>query len=119
MIKDKIGKVEIVIQYFPTSDLRDNINTKAIQGNLFYKMRGRLMGIGEDYADEIERRDTHPNLMPSRECAVNVSAKDKSVLTKSVDIVKVLVVAKDALLNANKKTQASVAALLITRTMTQ
>ena len=31
MIKDKIGKVEIVIQYFPTSDLRDNINTKMLR----------------------------------------------------------------------------------------
>ena len=60
-----------------------NINTKALKGSLFYKMRGHLMGIGEDYDDEIERRNTHPDLLPSQECAVNVLVKDVSVLTKS------------------------------------
>ena len=67
MIKDNIGKDEIVIQYCPTGGIWDNINTKALQGSLFYKMRGRLMGIGEDYDDDIERRNTHPDLLPSQE----------------------------------------------------
>ena len=72
----------------------DDINTKALQGSLFYKMRGRLMGIGEDYYDEIEGRNNHPDLLPSQECAVNVSAKALSVLTKEEAIVKLLAVAK-------------------------
>ena len=75
------------------------------------------MGISEGYDDEIERLDTHPNLLPSQECAVNVSAEDASVLTKAGHIVKVLAVAKAALLNATKKTQAAVAALMLTITM--
>ena len=83
MIKDKIGKDEIVIQYCPTDDMWADINTKALQGSLFYKMRGHLMGIGEDNYDDIERQNTHPDLLPSQECAVNVLAKDISVLTKS------------------------------------
>ena len=49
IIKGNFGKGEIVIQYCPTGDMLDNINTKALQGSLFYKMRGRLTGIGEDY----------------------------------------------------------------------
>ena len=63
MIKDNIGKGEIVIQYFPTGKRWADINTKALQGSMFYKMRGRLMGIGEDYDDEIERRNNHLDLL--------------------------------------------------------
>ena len=117
MIKYKIGKGEIVIQYCPNGGIWAGINTKALQGILFYKMRGRLMGISEDYDDEIERRNTHLDLLPSQECDVNVSAKDLSVIKKSGAIVKVLAVVKSALTNATKKTQAAVAALLLTRTM--
>ena len=53
MIKDKIGKGEIVIQYCPTGDMWADINTKALQGSMFYKIRGCLMGIGEYYYDKI------------------------------------------------------------------
>ena len=73
MIKDNIGKGEIIIQYCPTGDMWDNINTKDLQGSLFYKMRSLLMGIGKDYNDDIERLNTHPDLLPSQECAENVS----------------------------------------------
>ena len=65
MIKDKIGKGEIIIQYSSTGDMWANINSKALQGSLFYKMHGRLMGIGEYYYDDIESLNTHPDLLPS------------------------------------------------------
>ena len=80
-------------------------------------MRSRLLGIGEDYDDGIERLNYHPDLLPPQECADNESAKNSSLLAKSGDIVKVLKVAQNALPNATRKTQASVAALLFTRTM--
>ena len=73
MIKYKIGKGEIFIEYFTTGDMWDNINTKDLQGSLFYKMRSLLMGIGKDYTDDIERLNSHPDLLPSQECADNVS----------------------------------------------
>ena len=117
MIKDKIDKGEIVIQYFPTGDMWDDINTKALQGSLLYKMRGRMMGIGEYYDDDIDSLNTHPDLLPSQECSDNVSAKYASVLVKVGAIVKVIEVAQNALPNATRKTQATVAALLLTRTM--
>ena len=119
MIKDKIGKGEIIIQYFPTGDMWANINTKALQESLFYKMRGFLKGIGEDYDDDIERINTHPDLLLSHECAYHVSVEDKSLLTKAGDIVKVLKVNHNKLPNTTKKTQAAVAALLFNRTMAQ
>ena len=119
MIKDKIGKGETVIQYCPTGDMWANINTKALQGILFYKIHGRLMGIGEDYDDDIEKFNNHPDLLTSQECADHVSAENTSVLVKVEDIVKVLEVSQNALPNATNKTQADVAAFLFTITMAQ
>ena len=55
MIKDKIGKVYVIIQYCPTGDMWEDINTKALQGSLFYKMRARLMGVDDNYNDDIEK----------------------------------------------------------------
>ena len=74
MIKDKIGKDEIVIQYCPTGDMWADINTKDLQESLFYKMRGCLMGIIADYDDDIQRLNTHTYLLPSQECTDNESA---------------------------------------------
>ena len=53
MIKDKIGKGEVIIQYCPTGDMWADINTKALQGNLFYKMRAQFMGVDDNYDDDI------------------------------------------------------------------
>ena len=117
VIKYNIVKGEIVIQYCPTGEMWDNINTKALQGRLFYKIRGHLMGISESYDDEIERLNTHPDLMPSKECNINVSAKDASVLTKECAIVKSLAFSKAAFPNSTKRTQAAVEDLIHTRTM--
>ena len=64
MIKYNIGKGEIVIQYFPTDDMWANININTLQGSLFYRIRGRLMGSSEDYDDDIESINTNPNLLP-------------------------------------------------------
>eukprot|EP00957_Ditylum_brightwellii_P001759 135021-Ditylum_brightwellii.AAC.1 len=66
MIKDKIGQEEVIIQYCPTNDIWANINTKALQGSLLYKMRACLMGVDEDYHDDIERENTHPTLLPQK-----------------------------------------------------
>ena len=55
MIKDKVEKGEIIIQYYPTGDMWVDINTKALQGSLFYKMRAHLMGIDENYHNDLER----------------------------------------------------------------
>ena len=66
-----------------------DINTKVLQGSLFYKIRGHLMGIDEDYDGGFERLNTHQNLLPSQECAYRVSDKDASVLAAIVKVLKV------------------------------
>ena len=64
MIKDKVGKGEVIIQYCTTGDMWADINTKALQGSLFYKMRALLMGVDVNYDDDIENQNTHPDLSP-------------------------------------------------------
>ena len=64
MIKDKVGRGEVIIQYYPTGDMRADRNTKALQGGLFYKMCTRLMGVPENYDNDVERQNTHVDLLP-------------------------------------------------------
>ena len=64
MIKDKVGKGEVIVQYCPTGDMWADINTKALQGSLFNKMQARLMEVDENYHNELKRLATHPDLLP-------------------------------------------------------
>ena len=83
MIKDKIGKGEIIIQYCPTGDMWADINTKALQGNLFYKMQARLMGVDENYHDNLECEATHPDLLSQETQECGISDKNKELLHKA------------------------------------
>ena len=56
MIKYKIWRGEVIIQYCPTGDMWADINTKALQGSLFYKMQAHLMGIDDNYHDDLKRK---------------------------------------------------------------
>ena len=115
MIKDKILKREVIIQYCPTGDMWADINTKALHVSLFYKMRAQLMGVDENYDDDIEKQNTYPNLLPqvSQECASTVSEETKKMLVKAGAFRKVMVVTQAGLPNATSKTQVAVAALVL------
>ena len=90
-----------------------DINTKALQGSLFYKMRARLMGVPEDYDNDIERQNTHTDLLLQevQECAIWQETKD--LLHKAGAIRKLVAATRKSLPNAKRKTQAAVAALLL------
>ena len=86
MIKDKIGKGEVIIQYFPTGDMWADINTKALQGSLFYKfykIQAHLMGVDENYHDNLERLATHPDLVPQEIQECRISDENKELLHKA------------------------------------
>ena len=115
MIKDKIGKGEVIIKYCQTGDMWADINTKAPQGSLFYNMRDRLMGVDDNYDDDIEKQNTHPDLLhqESQECATTVSEETKKILAKTGEFCKVMKVTQTLLPNAITKTQVAVAALVL------
>ena len=64
LIKNKIEQGDIEVEYCPTDQMWSDIMTKAKQGKPFYVMRSHAMNVPVDYDDEIERRNTHPSLLP-------------------------------------------------------
>ena len=56
--------------------------TKLTQGKRFRVMRGKVMGVPEEYDDDVERRRTHPLLMPKVE-SERISAADGEILEKA------------------------------------
>ena len=102
MIKDKISRGEIVIQYCPTEDMWADINTKALQGSLFYKMYTRLMGVPKDYNNNVERQNTHVDLLPkeAHECAISQEAQD--LLHKAGVLRTLMAATKKSLHNATR-----------------
>ena len=73
------------------------------------------MGVDENYDDDVEKQNTHPDLLPqeSQECATTVSEETKNMLAKAGAFRKVMAVAQAGLPNATRKTQVAVAALVI------
>ena len=117
MIKDKIGKGEIIIQYCPTGDMWADINTKALQGSMFYKMRARLMGVDENYHNDLERLATHPDLLPQETQECGISDENKELLHKAGAICTLMAATKQSLPTATRNTQAAVAAMLLMKSM--
>ena len=73
------------------------------------------MGVDENYDDDVENQNTHPDLLPqeSQECATTVSEETKQMLEKDGAFRKVMAVAQSGLPNATRKTQVAVVALVL------
>ena len=73
------------------------------------------MGVDENYDDDIEKQNTHPDLLPqeSQECATTVSEETKKTPYKAGEFLKVMAVTQAVLTNATRKTQVAVAALVL------
>ena len=84
LIKDKVDRGEVVVEYKPTGEMWSDILTKHKQGKAFRHMRGMLMNIDEDYDDEAERKATHPELLPSENMDEQSQKMDAEVLGKAV-----------------------------------
>ena len=57
---DKVAMGDLEIQYKGTDEMWADVNTKPTQGKRFKFMRDQVMGISEDYDDDVERRRTPP-----------------------------------------------------------
>ncbi len=64
LIKDLVDKGDIEIMHAPTEEMWSDVLTKPQQGMLFKKMRAVLMNVDVNYDDDLERRNTHPQLLP-------------------------------------------------------
>ena len=82
LVTDKVAMGDLKIQHKGTDEMWADVNTKPTQGKSFRFMRGHAMGISEDYNDDVERRHTHPLLLPKIE-SERFSAIDGEALEKA------------------------------------
>ena len=86
MVKDRIDEGELKVQYCPTENMLTNVLNKSEQGAKFRLDRAELMKVPVDYDDDVERRRTHPKLLPRDEQAdmVKAQAKGRGIHHRSV-----------------------------------
>ena len=79
LVKDLVDRGELKIRYEPTESMWSDILTKAKQGRPFREMRAELMNCPANYDDEVERKQTHPKLLPADDSAATpVPENDRS-----------------------------------------
>ena len=52
------------IQNKGTDEMWDDVNTKPTQGKMFRVVFGHVMGVSEEYEDDVDRRRTHLLFLP-------------------------------------------------------
>ena len=67
LIADKVAKDDLEIRHMGTKSMWADINTEPVQGQLFRTFRHHMMGVPVNYDDDVERRRTHPMLLPKVE----------------------------------------------------
>jgi hypothetical protein len=81
LVKDKIDRGDLEIEHMGTDKMWSDILNKPKQGKVFREFRGHLMNVAEDYDDDVERRNTHPLLLPAEEkISSNVSETLKQII---------------------------------------
>eukprot|EP00957_Ditylum_brightwellii_P199072 15175030-Ditylum_brightwellii.AAC.1 len=80
-------------------------------------MQAHLMGVAEDYHDDIEHENTHPSLLPQKAQECGISNKTREVLRKAGAICTLLAATKNSLPDVQRNTQAAVAALILMKLM--
>ena len=61
-----------------------DVNTKTVQGQLFRTFQHHMMGVPVDYDDEVERKRTHPMLLPKIE-SERMTVSNEEML-KSIEV---------------------------------
>ena len=60
LITDTIEKGDVSVEHQGTNEMWAAGNTKPLQGEGFRLFRSKIMGICENFDDEVERVRTHP-----------------------------------------------------------
>ena len=72
---------DLKIHHKGTDKMWADVNTKPTQGKRFRIMCGKVMGVPANCDDNVERRRTHPILMPKIE-SEQISMADGEILEK-------------------------------------
>ena len=67
LITDKVAMGDLDIQHKGTDEMWADVNTNPTQGKRVRFMRGHVMGISDDYDEDMECRRTNPHFLPKIE----------------------------------------------------
>ena len=67
LITDKVAQGDLEVRHMGTKSMWADVNTKPVQGELYRIFRHQMMGVPIEYDDDVERRRTHPLLLPEVE----------------------------------------------------
>ena len=81
LIKDEIFCGDVEIKHAPTEEMWSDVLTKPQQGMLFKRMRAEQMNCDLNHNDKLERKSTHPKLLP--EVVESMSTESVELLAKS------------------------------------
>ena len=84
LIADKVAKDDVEIRHMGTKSMWADVNTKPVQGELFWIFRHHMRGVPIDCDDNAERRKTHPRLLPKVETE-RMTISDKEML-KEIEV---------------------------------
>jgi len=81
LVKDRVESGDLEIRHAPTEEMWSDLLTKPQQGMLYKRMKAELMNCDVNYNDELERKKTHPKLLP--QAVEGIPQAYASLLTKS------------------------------------
>ena len=81
LTKDKVVCGDPEVKYAPTEEMWSDMLTNPHQGMLFMGMRAELMIVEVNDDDEVERKNTHPKLLPQD--IETMSTKSVELLVRS------------------------------------
>ena len=84
LIADKVAKDDVEIRHMGNKSMWADVNTKPVQGELYRTFRHHMMGVPINYDDDVERRRTHPMLLPKVETE-RMTISDKEML-KEIEV---------------------------------
>ena len=106
LITDKVAQRELEIRHMGTKYMCADVNTKPVQGALFRIFQSEMMGVKVEYDDDVQRRRTHPLILPIIETE-RVSLPDGDILEKIAAVVPVKKVAKNGTVDKKRSIQGS------------
>ncbi len=71
------------MQYCPTKEMWSDVLNKPKNGTLFRKDRAKLMNVPVGYDDNVERMNTHPDLLPKDESLETVGIRRSRIPSRS------------------------------------
>ena len=81
---DKVDQGDLQIRHEETDTMSVDYYSKPLQGLKFCTMRSKIMNCPIEYDNDVERRLTHPLLLPKYESDKRVVGLEKNTMEKAV-----------------------------------